>query len=252
MAFTKSSAQIYKYGRPAELDLRRPSSAGYHHILIAVSITMLALFLISTGWISLKKAIQKGVQPVQISPPGPIIQLSHFSDPSFLASPIASLFTPEVQQWSDDILRWSETYNLDPNFIATVMQIESCGYPEALSRVGAEGLFQVMPYHFSDGEHPYDPDINALRGLSYLKRSLELAGGDERLALAGYNGGHGVITLSMTDWPEETRRYVYWGTGIYEDARKNKTSSDRLDEWLSAGGAGLCAQSNSFSQLSDE
>ena len=41
---------------------------------------------------------------------------------------ISLLFTPEVQYWGEEILAWSETYQLDPNLVATVMQIESCGF----------------------------------------------------------------------------------------------------------------------------
>ena len=84
---------------------------------------------------------------------------------------IASLFTPEVQYWEPKILSWSKDLNLDPNLVATVMQIESCGDPKATSSVGAMGLFQVMPYHFSSGENPYKPNINARRGLAFLKKS---------------------------------------------------------------------------------
>ena len=37
---------------------------------------------------------------------------------------ISALFTPEVQYWGKEILDWSITYQLDPNLVATVMQIE--------------------------------------------------------------------------------------------------------------------------------
>ena len=111
---------------------------------------------------------------------------------------ISPIFTPEIHYWADSIIRWAAASNLDPNLVAIVMQIESCGDPRATSRAGAIGLFQVMPYHFKIGENPYQPDTNALRGLGYLKRSLDTAGGDARLALAGYNGGIGVISRGGT------------------------------------------------------
>ena len=157
-------------------------------------------------------------------------------------APLAALFTPEVQWWGSDIQRWAAGTGLDPNLVATVMQIESCGDPRARSRAGAMGLFQVMPYHFYGTDDPYAPDINASRGLAYLKRSLERAGGDIRLALAGYNGGIGVIGRSEFTWAAETQRYVYWGIGIYQDAASGASESLRLQEWLTAGGASLCRQ----------
>src|SRR5947207_12589835 len=56
---------------------------------------------------------------------------------------IASIFTPEVLHWSPLISAWAAAYNVDPNLIATVIQIESCGNPSAVSPSGAQGLFQV-------------------------------------------------------------------------------------------------------------
>lgn len=153
---------------------------------------------------------------------------------------LAPLFTPEVQYWANDIIRWSSAHGIDPNITATVMQIESCGDPYAQSSAGATGLFQVMPFHFAHGENSMDPETNALRGLNYLAKALEYSGGNARLALAGYNGGIGVIEKSEFNWAAETVRYAYWGSGIYADASQNSSTSARLDEWLRAGGASLC------------
>ena len=154
---------------------------------------------------------------------------------------LASLFTPEVLHWEGKILTWSEEHGLDPNLVATVMQIESCGDPKATSGSGAMGLFQVMPYHFSAGENAYQPGTNALRGLNYLRQALN-KGGSIRMAFAGYNGGISGASQGEAYWHAETQRYVYWGTGIYAAAQAGETTSVRLNEWLAAGGASLCAQ----------
>ncbi|MCC6189218.1 MAG: transglycosylase SLT domain-containing protein [Anaerolineales bacterium] len=155
-------------------------------------------------------------------------------------SSLAPVFTPEVQHWAPQIQTWAQTYQLDPNLIATVMQIESCGAPGVVSSSGAQGLFQVMPFHFSAGENMQDPATNALRGLSYLSLGLQRASGNVGLALAGYNGGHGQIGKDSSLWPSQTQRYWYWGTGIYEQAASGAAQSSRLQEWLQAGGASLC------------
>ena len=97
-----------------------------------------------------------------------------------------------------------------------------------------------MPFHFAPGEDPLDPDTNALRGLSYLAGSFDLAQGRLDLALAGYNGGHGVISRPPAAWPTETQRYAYWGTGILADIETGAVTSPRLQQWLEAGGASLC------------
>jgi len=161
--------------------------------------------------------------------------------PGGVGEGIAPLFTPEVRRWSARIRAWGRAYNLDPNLIATVMQIESCGNPRARSPRGALGLFQVMPFHFGAGEDPLDPETNARVGLSVLAEMLRRAGGDVAQALAGYNGGPAVIGRPER-WTAETRRYVHWGTGIYADARRGASRSPRLEEWLRAGGRSLCGR----------
>lgn len=158
--------------------------------------------------------------------------------------PLADLFTPEVRYWEGAISRWGATWEMSPNLVATVMQIESCGNPQAVSPAGAQGLFQVMPYHFAAGEDPFEPETNARRGLAYLRRALDAFPNDVRRALAAYNGGIEGARRAEELWPAETRRYVYWGVGIWEDAQRGRVYSSRLEEWLAAGGASLCQQAH--------
>jgi hypothetical protein len=91
--------------------------------------------------------------------------------------------------------------------------------------------------------------MNAKRGLGYLRKALD-EHDSPRLAFAGYNGGIGISGKSESYWKDETVRYVYWGTGIYNDIQHGKSNSPRLDEWLSYGGASLCAQANQRLALS--
>ncbi len=167
------------------------------------------------------------------------------------SSGISPVFTKEIQYWADDIVRWANAASLDPNLAATVMQIESCGDPRATSRSGAAGLFQVMPYHFHFGENPYNPETNALRGLDYLSRSLQTARGNARLAMAGYNGGIGVIARGEWSWAAETLRYVRYGAPIYEDASSGAATSSALEEWYTKYGASLCRQAHNRLGISE-
>jgi len=159
-----------------------------------------------------------------------------------LTGGISPIFSPEIQYWSGSIQGWAAAAGLDPNLVATVMQIESCGDPRALSPAGAMGLFQVMPGHFTASDDPYNPDTNATRGLAYLKRSLAAANGDARLALAGYNGGIGVIGRAESSWHLETQHYAKVGSGIYSDASSGMTQSPRLQAWMGNGVKSMCRQ----------
>lgn len=172
------------------------------------------------------------------------VKFSAYAAPVQTERGIAEFFTPEVQVWEPQILLWAEENQLDPNLVATIMQIESCGNPIAESGAGAMGLFQVMPFHFTDYEDPFDPEINALRGIGYLARSLEYADNRPYFAFAGYNGGIGIIDSTEDYWAEETLNYAYWGEGIYQDAVSASPNSSRLEEWLTAGGNSLCYSAN--------
>ncbi len=153
---------------------------------------------------------------------------------------IASMFTPTVAFWDASIKRWAEQYDLDPNLLATIMQIESCGDSTVSSGAGAQGLFQVMPFHFASGENQLDPDTNAMRGANFLNECLGWSNGDAGLAMACYNGGPSVVSRPYASWLAETQRYYTWGTTIYADASQAKLSSESLDRWLNAGGSNLC------------
>jgi soluble lytic murein transglycosylase-like protein len=208
------------------------------------------LITVLVALIALKSPLKPSALPINNS----TLVLQNSAAPANPAAPIwgapvnnasgalSPVFTKEVQHWGNDIVRWANAAGVDPNLAATVMQIESCGDPRATSRSGATSLFQVMPFHFKFGENPYDPETNALRGMSYLARSLQAGSGDARLALAGYNGGIGVIARSEWAWPAETKRYVLYGAPIYEDARNGATSSASLTEWYQKYGVNLCRQ----------
>jgi soluble lytic murein transglycosylase-like protein len=164
---------------------------------------------------------------------------------NLVAGALAPVFTPEVMHWQPKIVEWAAAHGLDPNLVAIIMQIESCGDPNAVSSAGAQGLFQVMPFHFAAGENMQDPDTNAARGLAYFVERLNQTNGDIGRAFAGYNGGHVAAGSSWDNWANETQRYYVWSTGIYEDIQSGSATSATVQEWLGAGGASLCRQAAS-------
>ncbi len=217
---------------PARLELGSARGASWRLAYLMPPLAVIILAAVFSG-IALQRVVVEGG-----GPGGPN-----------LVPALSQVFTPEVQHWSAAIERWSAASDLDPNLVAVVMQIELCGDPWALSSSGATGLFQVMPYHFLPTDDPYSADTNATRGLGYLRQSLAAAEGDAGLALAGYNGGIGVINTPEWDWPDETQRYRYWGEGIFDDAEKDGSVSPRLAEWLAAGGSALCSSAAHNLQL---
>lgn len=194
-----------------------------------ITFVVISLLIIITGsWFVRHLLSSAGFLPLQINPRSPHI------------APANASFSPSVLFWKDEIDEWAKAWDLSPLLIATVMQIESCGDPQAVSPAGAQGLFQVMPYHFQPGEEMLDPQTNARRGLTYLYEALQIAEQNIELALAGYNGGHTQIQRDPAQWPAETRRYVDWGSSIYRDALLANPQAEALSAWLNAGGWQLC------------
>ncbi len=211
-------------------------------VILVLALTMGSLFMLAKPEGSLRtrevKAAAKlvSVEPEAVEP----VQLEAVSE--LLESPLALFFTAEVMHWAPDILKWSAEYGLDPNIIAIIMQVESCGDPQAQSGAGAMGLFQVMPFHFADGEDGFDPQTNSHRGLNYFLGRMQQTGGNLGLSFAGYNGGHVAAGTTWEHWAAETQRYYVWTTGIYQDATADQQESETLGRWLQAGGASLCRQ----------
>lgn len=165
---------------------------------------------------------------------------SSISDPD---APLSSIFSREVLHWRDDILRWARDYRVNPNVIAIVIQIESCGDSDAVSVAGALGLMQVMPFHFDYGENMLNPDTNVRNGMTVFYECLtQFADWNLGLALACYNGGPGVTQQDFDTWALETQYYYTWATGLWNDVVSGQQTSSTLTQWMDAGGSRLCAQ----------
>lgn len=113
--------------------------------------------------------------------------------------------------------------------VKAIISVESAGNPNAVSPVGAKGLMQLMDatgkeWHkkldIKDPYNPFDPEQNKLIGTAYIEWLLGQFSGNDKLALAAYNGGVGYIkkklrTLNATKYEniepflyKETRDYV--------------------------------------------
>jgi soluble lytic murein transglycosylase-like protein len=94
-------------------------------------------------------------------------------------------------QYQHYIDRHSRAYGVDPALVRAVMRVESCFDVAAVSRVGAQGLMQLMPYTaeklgVSDS---FDPDENIRGGVQYLSRMLKRFNHNTEYAIAAYNAG---------------------------------------------------------------
>lgn len=103
-----------------------------------------------------------------------------------------------------------DQYGLPPGLLSAVMDAESAGNPDAVSPVGAQGLFQFMPETAEQyGIDPYDP-AQAAQGAARMYGDLSKKyQGDIPKMLAGYNWGQGNVDKhGLEKAPKETQDYI--------------------------------------------
>lgn len=103
-----------------------------------------------------------------------------------------------------EIAAAAREHGVDEAIVRAIIHAESAYNPLALSRVGAQGLMQLMPatareeakrgdVPFTDGTLP-QPAVNIDLGSRYLSRLVKQWKGNLPLAVASYNAGPGAVS----------------------------------------------------------
>lgn len=102
-------------------------------------------------------------------------------------------------------------YGIDPGLLLAIAEVESNFNPQAISRFGARGLMQLMPYTARRfGVHDInDPQQNAEGAARYMRYLLNTFDGDFILSIAAYNAGDNAVRHYMDIPPiSETQKFV--------------------------------------------
>ncbi len=113
--------------------------------------------------------------------------------------------------YKDEIAAAARDFGVDEAVVRAIIHAESAFRPNALSRVGAQGLMQLMPATARrfGVSNAFDAAQNIRGGVQYLSWLLKRFKGDLTLAAAGYNAGEGAVDKYKGVPPyNETRRYV--------------------------------------------
>jgi len=120
--------------------------------------------------------------------------------------------TNNKETFSPAIKRAAQQHQLSHHLLHAIISVESAYNPNARSKVGAQGLMQLMPatadrFHVDD---PYNPYQNIEGGSKYFKHLLTLFDEDIKLALAAYNAGENTVKKYGNQIPpyKETKNYV--------------------------------------------
>jgi len=102
----------------------------------------------------------------------------------------ASIIKAE-HRFSPIIFQAASRHQVDASLIKAIIMAESRYNPQAISKMGAKGLMQLMPGTAKalGVEDAFNPEHNVNGGAKYLKQLLDQFEGDVKLALAAYNAG---------------------------------------------------------------
>lgn len=115
---------------------------------------------------------------------------------------------------------------IDEALVDAVIAVESGGNPKAVSKVGAKGLMQLMDatgkeWHkklgIAEPYSPFDEEQNRRIGTAYLEWLLGQFLGNDKLALAAYNGGIGYIRRKLKQ--RKAQRYEDIESILYKETR---------------------------------
>ncbi len=115
------------------------------------------------------------------------------------------------EAYRDEIAAAARSHGIEEAIVRAIIHAESAFNPNALSRVGAQGLMQLMPgtarrFKVSNA---FDAGQNIQGGVEYLAWLLKRFDGNLTLAAAGYNAGEGAVDKYKGVPPyKETQRYV--------------------------------------------
>jgi len=190
-----------------------------------------------------------------------IVQVNFHETPlPYQKSSAATAWLPStVKKWAPEIDRQAKKYNIDANFVAIILTLESGGYSQADSGV-AKGLMQVTDptgkdiakmYLKKSVKHYdlYDSKTSIEFGTAYLAHLrttlCDYSDGPswdscvEAIA-AGYNGGPGAaLNLINGKGLTDTQTIIYSRNAFNMWRERGAKTSPTFDRWQEAGGQRL-------------
>lgn len=109
----------------------------------------------------------------------------------------------------------ADKQNVDPILVLSIIRVESWGNPKAVSKSGAIGLMQVMPFHKPKNPRIlFKPRVNVNYGVMYLKTAcLSKFPNDLEKGISAYNTG-----------PNATKWVPFWRTKYVTKWKKLKST----------------------------
>lgn len=153
---------------------------------------------------------------------GTSLAAGHADSPVKQLMPLAATAfpIPVPQYLSAIIVEASQKYGVDPNLVAAMAFRESRFDPHAVSRIGAQGVMQLMPKTArSLGVHDaFDPRDNVFGATKYLRTLLDRFHGDVDQSVAAYNAGPELVARVGPSATTEAVEYLAAVKQFYQAA----------------------------------
>ena len=113
-----------------------------------------------------------------------------------------------ISPWDKYIEKYASRYGVDPDLVRAIIYAESKGDPFVTSRVGAQGLMQIMPQtaDFMGINNPFDPEENIKAGVKFISWLVKNGKKDDTDLLWAWNAG--LSKLNKKILPSETRKFI--------------------------------------------
>jgi soluble lytic murein transglycosylase-like protein len=134
---------------------------------------------------------------------------------------VAHAFPIPVPQYLAGIIAdAAKQYKVDPNLLAAMAFRESRFDPHAVSRIGAQGVMQLMPKtaRALGVRDSFDARDNIYGGAKYVKYLLDRFNGNIDLTLAAYNAGPELVAKVGPTATQEAVDYVAAVKSFYTNA----------------------------------
>jgi soluble lytic murein transglycosylase-like protein len=126
----------------------------------------------------------------------------------------------DVNKFDHIISNAAKKFRIDSTLIKAIIKAESNFNHQAVSRVGAQGLMQLMPAtaYALQVENVFHPENNIEGGTRYLRYLLNTYRGNLKLTLAAYNAGERAVAKYNNNVPpyRETQNYIRRVLSYYE------------------------------------
>src|SRR3989339_2162747 len=137
-------------------------------------------------------------QEVDVAQPSPVCNISDEAEVKCSIQKYVLKYRPpkEADEISNSIVKYSQSYNVNPKLATALFARESRFNPRATSSSGAKGIGQLLPSTAKglNVDDPYDIDQNIKGSVRYLKSMLDRFGGKVSDALAAYFQGPNAIS----------------------------------------------------------